>query len=250
MEDFEKDGQNPSGGDTAGESISGNTAGQGTEGSPSADQAPAPAENGIFSERSFAEAGSAQHNTGAQISSDGRYAQPAQNVQNYIPYGGGQFIQPPPRQSAGDMYRNMYAAQQNRQPDPNYQGAQQYRQETQYEAYQPYRQYQPQYAPPVIPPVSELSETPVKKSSKAWIIFVIIAVILLLSAVMLGLAENHSGDRENTVSGSELSQGGSKGTGVTVNINVAPRPVTDDSLYRDKETGLLTTAGAAKQVLP
>ena len=92
----------------------------------------------------------------------------------------------------------------------------------------------------------------VKKSSKGWIIAVITIVILLFSAVMLLLAFGHKGDAVQTdnVSPKEDSQSVSNSGNVTVNINVAPRPVEDESLYQNKETGLLTPAGAAKQVLP
>ena len=81
-----------------------------------------------------------------------------------------------------------------------------------------------------------------KKSSKAWLIIAIICLVALLAIVMLLLAAWHKNDDKETVSTPS-------GSGVTVNINVAPHPA-DDSLYADKETGLFTTVGAAEQVLP
>ena len=91
-----------------------------------------------------------------------------------------------------------------------------------------------------------------KKSSKGWIIAVVIIVVLMFSAVMLLLAFGHK-DEGLTLDTNETAAGSSQNVsqnGVTVNINVAPKPVENEEFYQNKETGLLTPAGAANQVLP
>ena len=93
-----------------------------------------------------------------------------------------------------------------------------------------------------VPPVSDIPQKEMKKSSKAWLIIAIICLVALLATVMLLLAAGHKNDDKEIA-------GTPSGSGVTVNINVAPHPA-DDSLYADKETGLFTTVGAAEQVLP
>lgn len=93
-----------------------------------------------------------------------------------------------------------------------------------------------------VPPVSDIPQKEMKKSSKAWLIIAIICLVALLAIVMLLLAAGHKNDDKEIA-------GTPSGSGVTVNINVAPHPA-DDSLYADKETGLFTTVGAAEQVLP
>lgn len=112
--------------------------------------------------------------------------------------------------------------------------------------------YQPQVgAVPAAAPDPEI-----KKSSKGWIIAVVIIVVLMFSAVMLLLAFGQKGKGAEAVtdengSGGALDIGqSSSGSNVTVNINVAPKPVENDEFYQNKETGLLTPAGAANQVLP
>lgn len=217
MEEFENNSQTPENTDNSGE----NAVNTETE-----------AAAGVFAEKSFAE----PENAAFPASPMPQSAQ--QPVSGYQQPVQGQYYYPP--QQPDSQYRNMYAAQQYQQP--------QYQQQ-----YQPQYQYQqqyPQYTPPVIPPVSDTPETTVKKSSKAWIIVVIAAVLLLLSAVMLGLAENHKNDSSESGGRNQEISHTSGGSGVTININVAPKPVEDESLYQNKETGLLTTAGAAQQVLP
>ena len=85
-----------------------------------------------------------------------------------------------------------------------------------------------------VPPVSDIPQKEMKKSSKAWLIIAIICLVALLAIVMLLLAAGHKNDDKEIA-------GTPSGSGVTVNINVAPHPA-DDSLYADKETGLFIAA--------
>lgn len=110
--------------------------------------------------------------------------------------------------------------------------------------------YQPQVGAMSAP----APEPEMKKSSKGWVIAVVIIVVLMFSVVMLLLAFGHkdegltSGIGETGDTVQNISSDGSNG--VTVNINVAPKPVENEEFYQNKETGLLTPAGAANQVLP
>lgn len=112
--------------------------------------------------------------------------------------------------------------------------------------------YQPQVGAMSAP----APEPELKRSSKGWIAAVVIIVVLMFSAVMLLLAFGHkdegpaegAGETDDKVQ--SVSSEGSGSDGVTVNINVAPKPVENEEFYRNKETGLLTPAGAANQVLP
>lgn len=114
------------------------------------------------------------------------------------------------------------------------------------------------YYQPQVGAVSAPADVPeMKKSSKGWIIAAVIIVVLMFSAVMLLLAFGHKDDgaalsANETGNGSaqNVSQSSSESGGVTVNINVAPKPVENEEFYQNKETGLLTPAGAANQVLP
>ena len=89
-----------------------------------------------------------------------------------------------------------------------------------------------------------------KKGSAVWVIIVMVIVLLMFTSVMLLLAFSHEG--EGADSGLSVSDNASDSPsgGVTVNINVEPKPVENDEFYQNKETGLLTPAGAANQVLP
>ena len=77
-----------------------------------------------------------------------------------------------------------------------------------------------------------------KKSSKGWVIAVVIIVVLMFTAVMLLLAFGHKdeglasnmGETGGTVQ--NVSSDGSNG--VTVNINVAPKPVENEKFYQNK----------------
>lgn len=89
-----------------------------------------------------------------------------------------------------------------------------------------------------------------KKGSAVWVIIVMVIVLLMFTSVMLLLAFSHEG--EGADSGLSVSDNASDSPsgGITVNINVEPKPVENDEFYQNKETGLLTPAGAANQVLP
>lgn len=104
--------------------------------------------------------------------------------------------------------------------------------------------------PPEVGAVPDPEEVK-KKGSAVWVIVVMVIVLLMFSAVMLLLAFSHKGEGADNggLSASDNAQGGSSG-GITVNINVEPRPAENDGFYQNKETGLLTPAGAANQVLP
>lgn len=77
-------------------------------------------------------------------------------------------------------------------------------------------------------------------------LFIIIIVILAVSSVASpdSSAENTSG-RRDTAAVSEKENGG-----VTVELPVSSKPAADEKYYADKETGLLTVQGVAKQVSP
>ncbi|MCI7767502.1 MAG: S1C family serine protease [Oscillospiraceae bacterium] len=93
-------------------------------------------------------------------------------------------------------------------------------------------------------------QTELKKSSKGWIIAVIIIVILMFTAIMLLLAYGQKMGKDSPADGSDTASQSASAGGVTVNISVAPKPVEDESFYQNKETGLLTPVGVANQVLP
>ncbi len=192
-------------------------------------------------------------NTGGGLFAEQSFAQPQQGYgQQYMPYNPAAQNVPPvygyQQGQADNQYRQMYSAQ----PQCT---AQQINGQQQYAPQQPntvYNAVPPQYnyyrpAPADIPPVSDIPQTEMKKSSKAWIIAVIIVVLVLIGAVVLLLAQSHKNKGSIDAPSAPVS---ASGENVTVNINVAPKPVTDESLYQNKETGLFTTAGAAQQVLP
>lgn len=112
------------------------------------------------------------------------------------------------------------------------------------------------YYQPQVGAVSASADVPeMKKSTKGWIIAVVIIIVLIFSAVMLLLAFGHKDEGvalvTNTTDSAEAQNTSQSGSGgVTVNINVAPKPVENEDFYQNKETGLLTPAGAANQVLP
>ena len=198
----------------------------------------------VFAEQSFAETqyrqtsnGYAQNGYAQNVQAQNGYAQNAQ--QPFDPY----------QQGADMQYRSMYsnngyvphspyAANQGQQGHE--QAQQQYAQYAQYAQQGGYVAYPTQGGG--VPPVSDIPQKEMKKSSKAWLIIAIICLVALLAIVMLLLAAGHKNDDKEIA-------GTPSGSGVTVNINVAPHPA-DDSLYADKETGLFTTVGAAEQVLP
>ena len=195
----------------------------------------------VFAEQSFAETqyrqtsnGYAQNGYAQNVQAQNGYAQNAQ--QPFDPY----------QQGADMQYRSMYS---NNGYVPHSPYAANHGQQGHEQAQQQYAQYAQQggyVAYPTqgggVPPVSDIPQKEMKKSSKAWLIIAIICLVALLATVMLLLAAGHKDDDKEIA-------GTPSGSGVTVNINVAPHPA-DDSLYADKETGLFTTVGAAEQVLP
>ena len=90
-----------------------------------------------------------------------------------------------------------------------------------------------------------------KKGSAVWVIIVMVIVLLMFTSVMLLLAFSHEGEGADNggLTVSDNASDSSSG-GITVNINVEPKPVENEEFYQNKETGLLTPAGAANQVLP
>ncbi|MGN1090410.1 MAG: S1C family serine protease [Huintestinicola sp.] len=161
------------------------------------------------------------------------------------PYGYGSPVQGQPMQQGQQVYGQPVYGQQMNQGQA--------------------MQGQPVYGQPMqsrsaeIPamPAADGSDIPQKKASKGWIIALIISAVLMLSAVMIMIAVlNKNADLKNELGGTsaasdsvgeKVSQSGTK---VEVNINVAPKPLEDDSYYVNKETGLLTVTGAVKMAMP
>lgn len=190
----------------------------------------------VFAEQSFAETQYRQTSNGyAQNGyAQNGYAQNVQTQQPFDPYQHGADMQYRSMYSNSYVPHSPYAANQGQQAHAQAQQYSQYAQQNGYAAY-------PTQGGEV-PPVSDIPQKEMKKSSKAWLIIAIICLVALLAIVMLLLAAGHKNDDKEIA-------GTPSGSGVTVNINVAPHPA-DDSLYADKETGLFTTVGAAEQVLP
>lgn len=82
----------------------------------------------------------------------------------------------------------------------------------------------------------------------AAVVFMFI-IIVILSALIASSAKDlkNNIDRHDGVNENLVTENAKK---VVVNIPVSPKPVLDDELYADKETGLLTTVGVAEKVLP
>lgn len=200
----------------------------------------------VFAEQSFAETQYRQTSNGY---AQNGYAQSGYAQNGYAQNVQAQNAQQPfdPYQQGADMqYRSMYS---NNGYVPHSPYAANQGQQGHAQAQQQYAQYAQQGGYVVyptqgggVPPVSDIPQKEMKKSSKAWLIIAIICLVALLAIVMLLLAAGHKNDDKEIA-------GTPSGSGVTVNINVAPHPA-DDSLYADKETGLFTTVGAAEQVLP
>lgn len=197
----------------------------------------------VFAEQSFAETQYRQTSNGY---AQNGYAQSGYAQNGYAQNVQAQNAQQPfdPYQQGADMqYRSMYS---NNGYAPHSPYAANQGQQGHAQAQQQYAQQGGYVAYPTqgggVPPVSDIPQKEMKKSSKAWLIIAIICLVALLATVMLLLAAGHKNDDKEIA-------GTPSGSGVTVNINVAPHPA-DDSLYADKETGLFTTVGAAEQVLP
>ena len=75
----------------------------------------------------------------------------------------------------------------------------------------------------------------------AAVVFMFI-IIVILSALIASSAKDlkNNIDRHDGVNENLVTENAKK---VVVNIPVSPKPVLDDELYADKETGLLTTVG-------
>ncbi len=187
--------------------------------------------------------GCRQNGIGAAPAADNAYRQMYSGAGSAPAYGypaGGQ------QQNGTAQYHQAVPMTENPQNNsaPTYGNASAYGGNAQYGGGMPPYNYPPQVDAVPAP------EEGKKKGSAVWVIVVMVIVLLLFSAVMLLLALSHKGDgAESGVSVSDGTQGGSSG-GVTVNISVEPKPVENDEFYQNKETGLLTPAGAANQVLP
>lgn len=202
----------------------------------------------VFAEQSFAETQYRQTSNGYVQNG---YAQSGYAQSGYAQNGYAQNVQAqnaqqpfdPYQQGADMQYRSMYS---NNGYVPHSPYAANQGQQGHAQAQQQYAQQGGYVAYPTqgggVPPVSDIPQKEMKKSSKAWLIIAIICLVALLATVMLLLAAGHKNDDKEIA-------GTPSGSGVTVNINVAPHPA-DDSLYADKETGLFTSVGAAEQVLP
>lgn len=204
-------------------------------------------DGGVFGEKSFGGADGGVNPYG-QTPQYGQYTPPPQ----YNGYNS--------RPSADMQYGNMYSQPQyggyreynpNPAPNNNYNYGNNSFQSYQGNNYQGYAQpnYNAMPRPADIPPVSDIPQAEIKKTSKGWIIAIVAVVVVLVSAVMLLLAMSHSGDKADVpAEKTAVSEAG--GSGVTVSISVQPKPVENEEYYQNKETGLLTPVGAAKQVLP
>lgn len=212
---------------------------------------PAPAENraepqGLFGEKNF---GSDAQNMG----------QPVPPYQNY----GGQYYSAPPQNpaynSTGDMqYRQLYSSNNGAGGYANQSYGQPAYGQPVY-GQQMYQGQPMQGQPAEIPamPAADGSDIPQKKASKGWIIALIISAVFMISAVMIMIAVlNKNADLKNELGGvpaasdTEWEKVPSDSTRVEVNINVAPKPLEEDSYYVNKETGLLTVTGAVKMAMP
>ncbi|MGN0665042.1 MAG: S1C family serine protease [Huintestinicola sp.] len=109
----------------------------------------------------------------------------------------------------------------------------------------------PPPVPPAFPDADAAAELPEqRKTGKGWVIFIIVLIVLSVSAVMilLALSEKDGGDplSDGSLSGSSQSAQPK----VEVNIAVNSKPQIADYYYADKEAGLLTTEGAAECAMP
>ncbi len=182
--------------------------------------------------------------TGAAPAADNAYRQMYSGANSAPVYGypaGGQ------QQNSGAQYAQTAAVNDGTQNNavPPYGSAPSYGNNAQYGGGMPPYNYPPEVG--AVP----AHEGGKKKGSAVWVIIVMVIVLLMFTSVMLLLAFSHEGEGADgggltaSDSGSDSSSGG-----VTVNINVEPKPVENDEFYQNKETGLLTPAGAANQVLP
>lgn len=216
----------------------------------------APVENKTESQDLFGE-----KQFGMNTGNMGQSVPPYQNFGGQY-YGAAPQNFPPP--NGGDMqYRQLYSSNNNPNGYGGYQN-QPYGYGSPVQG-QPMQQGQQVYGQPMqsqpaeIPamPAADGSDIPQKKASKGWIIALIISAVLMLSAVMIMIAVlNKNADLKNELGGTSAASGqvgdniSQNGTKVEVNINVAPKPLEEDGYYVNKETGLLTAAGAVKMAMP
>lgn len=217
-------------------------------------------DGGVFAERDYGEEAAknaavqpnAQPNyyqpyqqtlTGAAPAADNAYRQMYSGANSAPVYGypaGGQ------RQDNTAQYAQTAAVNDGTQNNavPPYGSAPSYGNNAQYGGGMPPYNYPPEVGAVPAP------EGEKKKGSAVWVIIVMVIVLLMFTSVMLLLAFSHEG--EGADSGVTVSDdvSDSPSGGVVVNINVEPKPVENDEFYQNKETGLLTPAGAANQVLP
>ncbi len=84
-----------------------------------------------------------------------------------------------------------------------------------------------------------------------WVLMITVAV--LFSAIMILAAAIAVRDKENKISSEFFGTGGvvtDIAEHTEIVLPTSPRPVLENELYADKETGLLTTVGVAERILP
>lgn len=119
----------------------------------------------------------------------------------------------------------------------------------------PYMPQQGQYPPPR----QEQQAPPKKRRFGAGCLCVVIAAVILLFMIIVVISaaisirdSSKKNDTENDFSSAVISKipPESSAEHVTVNIHTVHKPVLEEEMYRDKETGLLTSVGVAKTILP
>jgi len=156
-----------------------------------------------------------------------------------------------------------HQAQQAQQPQQPFYGQQsqqlQQVQQPQYGQYVQYGQYgsyppppgygMPQYAPPPVMPKPEK-----KRMSKGFIVGIIIVIAAMFAAVIMLSVKIASSagrnDKSDIFKDIPYTQDAERVEHKTVSLPVAEKPVIGDEYYEDKETGLLTSVGVAKVILP
>ncbi|MDE6708897.1 MAG: trypsin-like peptidase domain-containing protein, partial [Oscillospiraceae bacterium] len=175
-----------------------------------------------------------------------------------LPYTQAEQTEQPPQVPQVPQAENTeQTPQQNIQPDGQ---LPRYEQQT-------YGQPQPRYAPPqgqYVPqqqgqqPQEQQVPPEKRRFSTGCLCIVIAAVILMFMAIVVIAAAisvrdgSRGNDSDSDFSPAIIrelpSANGSEH--VTVNIPTVRKPVLEEELYRDKETGLLTSVGVAKTILP
>ncbi len=119
---------------------------------------------------------------------------------------------------------------------------------------QPIYQSQPQQAyhqtpPPVATEVQMEDTSEQKKGSRGWIIGVAAAFVLIVIFVMVLISSTTidiSVSEGSTAVADTSAVSSSSSSSVSITLPVSNKPVLDDDMYEDKETGLLTTTGAVE----